>query len=279
MAVLNLPKPLVNLIKKNRNLYAFARGTRFKLGSILGSRNVQGIRGPVHYNDFMLNSQDEEGIADYLQGGRNVSGYIEEQLKAAGRDWKDVEAAFDIGCGYGRISRVVVEKMTNGQLHACDVIDDAVNFVCGSFDAKKEAVHGDPAFPSTSKFDLAWLYSVFTHLPNEKIGEMIRDISKCLKPNGLLIFTTQGYPSAEHAMQGYAEPWPKRQQQVLSAMKDVGYYYERYPYYKEEIGMTWHTDENIKALVKKYAQELKLQDFRSPGVPGGHQDYYTFIKQ
>lgn len=279
MSLINIPKPILGTIKQNRTVYDFARTFRFGVGSVLGSREVEGINGPVHYNDFMLRSLNDADIKAYVEGAKTFVNYLEAQLEKARKTWEDVDSAFDVGCGYGRITRIVTQKMEGKKICVCDVIDDAASFVANKFQARKVGVHGAKEFPKTEQFDLVWLYSVFTHLTNEKIGQMINALQATIKPGGILVFTTHGWPSANVGMLNYDDPWPLRQNEVLEAMKNgEGYYYERYPHYKEEIGMTWHTPENIEQLVKENAPRLRLQNFQSPGVVGGHHDFNTYIK-
>ena len=42
------------------------------------------------------------------------------------------------------------------------------------------------------RFDVVWLGSVFTHRPRQIVEGLIDNLLKSLKPNGLLVFTTQG---------------------------------------------------------------------------------------
>jgi hypothetical protein len=64
---------------------------------------------------------------------------------------------------------------------------------------------------------------------------------------------------------------------VLTELARSGYYYERYPYYHDEYGLTWFTEDAVKALVAATAPELEFVGYH-PMVLDGHQDVFVYRK-
>ena len=65
---------------------------------------------------------------------------------------------------------------------------------------------------------------------------------------------------------------------VLEALTHEGYYYERYPYYYSEYGLTWFTRTAFEKLVADTAPELALVSHR-PAELDAHQDIFVYRKR
>src|SRR5438132_186923 len=117
-----LPATVLNTLKRNRTVYQAARGVRMSVGSILGARNIPGIPGKVHFNDFMLNSTQPRDVAQYTELADIVVEQLEAALKSAGKKWGDVRSVLEFGCGYGRITRALLKRIEPSKVTVCDVI-------------------------------------------------------------------------------------------------------------------------------------------------------------
>ncbi len=271
-----LPKDVLDSIKRTRPVYALGRRVRFALGSRLGARAVPGLAGRAHYNDFMLSSTDADHVGGYLRGAREFVGLLGRSLKEAGRDWSSIEACLEVGCGYGRIVRELRNSLDPSRIYVTDVIAEGARFTAAEFGATAIPVIERSAETMPGKFDLVYLLSVYTHLRRDLVARNLAAVARALKTGGVLVFTTHGQGSAETA-ERYEQYWLDKQA-VLTGMSAEGYYYERYPYYYDEYGLTWFRGDAMRALVSETAPALEFVSHH-PMALDGHQDLFVFRKR
>lgn len=123
---------------------------------------------------------------------------IKEGLDAAGKSKDDVGAVLDFGCGYGRIYRIIAAAFPNARLTACDLMGDAVEFCANTFGGtaiKSTEDVGDLVLPD--KYDLIWVGSVFTHIPEPAWTDFLDMFAKYSNPGCALVFTSHGVRSLE----------------------------------------------------------------------------------
>lgn len=271
LSVKVVPPNVLNAIKRSRPIYAVGRRARFAIGSFLGAREVPGLEGRVHYNDFMLVSTNPANVQTYHRSAEEFVGQLGRSLSEAGRDWDSVGAVLEIGCGYGRIVRALRSTVVAERIHVSDVIDGGARFTASEFGATQ--IPTDPGPEWDRRFDLIYLLSVYSHLPKHAVAEHLRLTRRLLAPGGVLVFTTHGCDSAQH-LQAYNQYW-LREHRVQDALADVGYYFERYPHYYDEYGMTWFTRDAVERLVAESVPALELVGCHLNDVTG-HQDMYVW---
>ena len=270
-----LPNNILNAVKRNRPIYNAARTMRFALGTTLGARAVPGIRGRVHFNDFMLTSPDPADVASYLQGAHQFVDILQRSCAEAGRAWDSIQATLEVGCGYGRIVRELATRIPASRVFVSDVIDDAATFTASEFGAHKVPILERAGTQLDGRFDLTYLLSVYTHLRRDKVVSNLRRVVAVLKPNAVAVFTTHGQGSAETA-ERYDQYWLDKTR-VLDALARDGYYYEKYPYYYSEYGLTWFTRAAFESLVAETTPELSPIAYHPMDVDG-HQDVFVYRK-
>ena len=86
-------------------------------------------------------------------------------------------------------------------------------------------------------FDLVYLLSVYTHLDRKMIETNLAKVVTLLKPGAVLVFTTHGVQSAAMA-ERYGQYWLDKER-LQRELARTGFFYERYPYYYAEYGLTW----------------------------------------
>jgi SAM-dependent methyltransferase len=97
----------------------------------------------------------------------------------------------DFGCGWGRLTRYVLRDVAPGRLFGCDPVEEILE-VC--------RVHRVPAtfavsavlperLPFDERFDLAFAFSVFTHLSEVAHERCLGALHRSLRPGGILIVT------------------------------------------------------------------------------------------
>ncbi|MCC0005712.1 MAG: class I SAM-dependent methyltransferase [Methylobacteriaceae bacterium] len=271
-----LSKDILDSIKRTRPVYAFGRRVRFALGSRLGARVVPGLGGRAHYNDFMLSSTDAEHVGGYRRGARQFVELLGRSLGEAGRDWSSIDACLEVGCGYGRIVRELRDRLDPSRIYVTDVIEEGARFTASEFGASAIPLIESSAETMPGKFDLVYLLSVYTHLRRDLVARNLAAVARAMKSGGVAVFTTHGQGSAETA-ERYEQYWLDKGA-VLQGMSAEGYYYERYPYYYDEYGLTWFRRDAMQALVSEAAPELEFIAHH-PMALDGHQDLFVFRKR
>lgn len=99
----------------------------------------------------------------------------------------------DFGCGWGRLTRFLARDVAPGQLYACDPVD-AILDVCRQTGVP--AVLGRTDFlpeqlPFDERFDLAFAFSVFTHLSEVAHESCLRALHRAVVPGGIVVVTVR----------------------------------------------------------------------------------------
>ncbi|NCT68007.1 MAG: methyltransferase domain-containing protein [Rhodanobacteraceae bacterium] len=98
----------------------------------------------------------------------------------------------DFACGYGRMLRFLTLAMPRGNIVASELQLDALDFVGGTFGVKTVPSSQDPSeFDPGRKFDLIWVASLFSHLPDDLFGAWLKRLASMLSPGGVLCFSVR----------------------------------------------------------------------------------------
>lgn len=119
-----------------------------------------------------------------------VYSFLKNACLAHGLD--PVGKLLDFGCGWGRFLRFLIRDVVEGGLYGVDPLAPALQMGRMSFPfatfIKSEFL---PPLPFKDKFfDVIFSNSVFSHLPEHLALSWIIEISRILRPGGLLIATT-----------------------------------------------------------------------------------------
>jgi len=135
------------------------------------------------------------GTADpawFLESGRLAVEAIRATLARAGTRLEDLEAVLDFGCGCGRVTRHLAALP--GVLRGADFDTDAVAW-CREhlpFATVEHNAVEPPLALATDSVDLVYALSVLTHLPVELQRRWLDELTRVLRPGGLLLVTTHG---------------------------------------------------------------------------------------
>ncbi len=114
-----------------------------------------------------------------------------------GRYPRDRKAkVLDFGCGCGRVTRFL-DSHKEVTAFGSDVNPDLVSWCSQSLRNTHTCLNqlSPPLDFPDQTFDLAFSLSVFTHLPEERAEEWLRELARVLVPGGILVVTTHGYPA------------------------------------------------------------------------------------
>jgi SAM-dependent methyltransferase len=268
-----LPTNVLNTVKRTRLVYQVARKARFALGSYMGARHVPALASRAHYNDFMLSSTSADHVASYRRGAVEFVGILSRSLREADREWRDIESCLEIGCGYGRIVRELRREIPPSAISVCDVIDEGTRFTAAEFGVRRVPVVEAMGPEYDCSFDLIYLLSVYTHLPRHMIENNLARVSALLKPNGVLVFSTHGKLSAEMA-ETYEQYWLDKEK-LNAELEQTGFFYERYPYYYADYGLTWMVTDEVKKMIANAAPTLHFLA-HYPLAVDAHQDVFVY---
>lgn len=104
------------------------------------------------------------------------------------------ENILDFGCGFGRVARYLRAAFCDASIDVTDIDHAGVEFC-----ASKLACNAIDKLPAAAKYDLIWVGSVFTHLPPVASKRLLHQLKASLRPNGVLIITSQGRFSFERS--------------------------------------------------------------------------------
>jgi SAM-dependent methyltransferase len=109
-------------------------------------------------------------------------------------------AVLDFGCGWGRLTRYLARDVASGNLYGCDPVE-AILDVCRTSRVPATLARSEfrpERVPFDRSFDLAFAFSVFTHLSETAHEHCLRALHGALEPGGILIATIRP-PSYLHS--------------------------------------------------------------------------------
>jgi SAM-dependent methyltransferase len=129
-----------------------------------------------------------------LGEGFNFYSEIKRYAANLGRPLTRDSRILDFGCGWGRMIRFFLKDIVADNLYGIDVnsemIDICLNTVrLGNYSAGKPE---PPTEFDNNSFDVVYAYSVFSHLSESVHIKWVKELSRILKPGGILIVTVWG---------------------------------------------------------------------------------------
>lgn len=99
----------------------------------------------------------------------------------------------DFGCGWGRLTRFLARDVEPGRLYGCDPVERILD-VCRETRVPATLARTDQMperLPFEQPFDLAFAFSVFTHLSEAAHDSCLRALHGALRPGALLVVTVR----------------------------------------------------------------------------------------
>jgi 2-polyprenyl-3-methyl-5-hydroxy-6-metoxy-1,4-benzoquinol methylase len=126
----------------------------------------------------------------YRRGERNVS-EVEKLLVHLGSPLRESDSVLEFACGYGRLTRHLIRRISPSKLTVSDIDQTAVDFVRRSFGVGGFYASREPEkLIHDRRYDLIIVVSLFSHLPVKRWPGWLRRLEQMLKPQGLLVFST-----------------------------------------------------------------------------------------
>ncbi len=232
------------------------------------------VEGRIHPNDDILYPQDPYA-EHYARTGRSAIANIEAALALAGRELGDVESCLDLACGYGRVLRLLRERIAPERITACDVMPEAVAFCAYEFGARP--LLSDPEFDGVpfATYDLIWVGSLVTHLDERLLGRFTALLARLLAPGGVALVTTLGDYGIEDVSRYEARLAPL-QDALEGEYRRRGFAFVPYEGRSDGLGYAWHAPEMLCDAIESASRGTLRRLAQWPRGWDHHQDILVF---
>ncbi len=185
----------------------------------------------------------------------------------------EIADVLDFGCGHGRVARYLRAAFPAAGLAVCDYDPTGVAWCVEHFGCQAIAE------PAPESFDIVWLGSVFTHLPAAISDHVLTVVAGALRPNGILVFTSQGrYARMRHEAEPEMKPYgigADLMDRIVGGLDSDGYGFAEYPG-QRDYGVTmihpaWFQQRMLSS--PNFVQIL----FQEKGWDN-HQDVYGYVR-
>jgi SAM-dependent methyltransferase len=129
----------------------------------------------------------------FLRSGRHNADLIRELLLEQGTSVESLRSLLDWGCGCGRVLRHWA-ALSDREIFGCDIDPRMVAWCNENLPFAQTTVNDlSPPLPyAAARFELAYAFSVMTHLSQELQSEWMLELLRVLRPGGYLLFSTLG---------------------------------------------------------------------------------------
>ncbi|MES2005340.1 MAG: class I SAM-dependent methyltransferase [Bacteroidota bacterium] len=176
----------------------------------------------------------------------------------------------DWGCGAGRITRHIATAQPNALLYGCDTnavfIDwNKTNYAGITF----TTINGFSPTPyAPDFFQLAYGFSVLTHIDASMQQEWLTEMHRILDAKGILFITTHGSNYLPQLL-----PFEKR------SLKEKGFYTRRYPVHGRRMMTTYHEAGQFKKIIAPIFVVKEWYDGKQYPEKAGGQDVWILQKK
>jgi SAM-dependent methyltransferase len=120
---------------------------------------------------------------------------FEAVLNRHGRSLRAFPSIFDFGCGDGRLAQYLFTLAPGARVCGSDVRSEVID-ACRRKHPQGRFLVNRPTPPlaiEDEAFDLIYSYSVFTHLTEPNHKAWLRELTRMLKPGGVMLHTVHSY--------------------------------------------------------------------------------------
>ncbi len=158
--------------------------------------------GPLPAPELVVLVQGSPDTGWFRVSGRAMFQVIADLARKHNAPVGDMQAILEFGCGCGRVLRYW-HAVRGPQIHGTDYNPRLLNWCRGNLPFARIARNDlhPPLTYADHVFDYVYAISVFTHLSEDLQDRWMQELTRVLKPGGLLLITTHG-GSFRHKLSG-----------------------------------------------------------------------------
>jgi SAM-dependent methyltransferase len=135
----------------------------------------------------------EFGTMAYFRAGLQILDALRQTAGWHHRSLASLDRVLDFAAGYGRSSRFLAALLPPERVWTAEILPDAVAFQRAEFGVTSIQSSTDPAeFRCDEQFDLIFVSSLFSHLPERTWVAWLERLHRLLAPSGILAFSVHG---------------------------------------------------------------------------------------
>ncbi len=218
---------------------------------------------PTRLIYLVANSRE---ISWFLQSGILGRESIVYALQKNGIHPEELEAILDFGCGCGRIMRHW-QSLQGPQLYGTDYNPDLISWCQKKLNDLAEFKTNNSIPPldyADGQFDFIYAISIFTHLTEDLQDAWMKELSRVLKPGGVLFITV-------HGVSRLYQLEPKDQQRFQSGQLVI----EQKMAVGTNVCGAYHPEQYVRSHL---ARGFEIVDFIPVGARDANQDIYLLRK-
>ncbi len=169
----------------------------------------------------------------YFLCGYDAARLCLSALKELSLDRQAVTSVLDYACGFGRVGRVLQACFPDALMLGADVDPKALDHYQSilGVETVRLSKDVDAARSIDGDFDLIWVGSLFTHLPEPHVEVLISDLGDRLSEQGILAFTLHGDYVVDRLAKGEKNYGLDAEgiSNLVSEFKNTGFGFSTYP--------------------------------------------------
>jgi len=141
------------------------------------------------YGFFAAHELARNPIREYLSDGWRTLSELMQLLELADRPLLKTASVLEFAAGFGRFTRHLVKALP-GRVTCSDVLPGSTDFLREQFGVEAfESSHDPEKIMAGKQYELVFVLSMFTHLPQQMWVPWLRAFQRLVKPGGLLVFS------------------------------------------------------------------------------------------
>lgn len=146
----------------------------------------------MFFKAILPNYEQDASIAAFKFTEATLRHYdtVRQIVDGAFGGFEKLGSFLDFASGYGRLTRIMLQKLRPDQIHVADIYKDAVDWQRQAFGVAGTYSTPDPAeLRHQARHDLVFVGSLFSHLPADLFHRWLATLHGLLKPGGVLAFS------------------------------------------------------------------------------------------